>query len=258
MSQDPVKKREDGRETRCKLLNSACEIFAQKGYREARVADICRHAGANVAAVNYHFGDKASLYKEAWRHTLGHVEDDPAPGDPARVSPENLLRDYIQRLLLHLTAGEAMGRFNRLYLRELVNPTGLIQEAWHELIEPRRRRLHDIIRAIIDPGAEELSVLLCELSIVNQCRALVTIQSSDLGYMLGQPLSPALIRRMAGHIADFSLAGIRSVGRTAAGPPAAADGARRAHRDDPGEVSPCTGRKAAAPKNCIDNFTNIA
>ena len=96
---------------------------------------------------------------------------------------------------------------------ELVNPTGLIKDAWHDSMEPQRRRLHDIIRAIIGPEAEELSIRFCELSIVNQCRALVTIKDSDLQLMLGRPLRANLIESLARHIADFSLAGIRAVGK---------------------------------------------
>ena len=112
-----------------------------------------------------------------------------------------------------MSAEGGLGAFSRLYLRELVSPTGLIQDAWHDLIEPRRRRFHEILRAIIDPEAEQLSILLCELSIINQCRALITIKGSDLAYMLGRPLSPELLQRMARHIADFSLAGIKAVGK---------------------------------------------
>jgi hypothetical protein len=73
--------------------------------------------------------------------------------------------------------------------------------------------LHEIIRAIAGPEAEELSILFCELSIINQCRALVTSKVNDLEYMLNQPLSPELINRLARHIAEFSLAGIKAVGK---------------------------------------------
>jgi hypothetical protein len=52
--------------TRERLLAGACEIFTKKGYRDATIADICERAGANVAAVNYHFGDKETLYIEEW------------------------------------------------------------------------------------------------------------------------------------------------------------------------------------------------
>jgi hypothetical protein len=64
--------------------------------------------------------------------------------------------------------------------------------------------------------AGELSVLFCELSIVNQCRALITIKNSDLQYMLGQPICEELIERFVRHIADFSLAGIKAVGKPTA------------------------------------------
>jgi len=201
--------REDGRETRFRLLNAACEVFSQKGYRDARVADICRVAGANVASVNYHFGNKENLYREAWRHALRNLEALEIPESPS-ASPRDLLREYIQALVRHFAAKGELGRFSRLYLTELVRPTGLIQDAWHELIEPRRRRLHAILRAVMGPEAEELSILLCELGSINQCRALVTINRSDLEYMLGRPLSEDLTDRLARHISDFSLAGIEA------------------------------------------------
>jgi hypothetical protein len=58
------------------------------------------------------------------------------------------------------------------------------------------------------------TVLFCELSIVSQCRALLTIHRNDLEYLLDQPLSRNLIKRLADHIACFSLAGIRSVSKS--------------------------------------------
>jgi AcrR family transcriptional regulator len=205
-------KREDGKETRLKLLNAAGEVFAQKGYRDAKVVDICKRAGANVAAVNYYFGDKKNLYREVWRHTLGNSEI-AAFFESAVGSPQDRLREYIQVLIHNFASKGNVGRFSRLYLMEIVNPTGLIQAAWHETIEPQRRKLHDILREIIGPGAEELTIRFCELSIVNQCRMFVTIKRSDVEYMLGQPIGPKLINRLADHIADFSISGIREVGK---------------------------------------------
>ena len=95
----------------------------------------------------------------------------------------------------------------------MVNPTGLIQDAWHDLIEPKRRRLQEGIKEIMGPETDRLTILLCEMSIINQCRALVTVQRKDLEYMLGHPFDPTFIARLADHITDFSLAGIRAVGR---------------------------------------------
>jgi AcrR family transcriptional regulator len=59
----PAEKQESG--TRGQLLKSACKVFAEKGYREATIAEICEKAGANIAAVNYYFRDKESLGRRA-------------------------------------------------------------------------------------------------------------------------------------------------------------------------------------------------
>ena len=204
-------RREDGRNTRRRLLNAACDVFAEMGYQKAKVADICRRAGANVASVNYYFGNKSSLYKEAWQHALNHF-DVPEDTDPGEGSAHERLRTYIGSLIRNFTADGEAGRFSRLYLMEMVNPTGLIQEAWQDIIEPRRRHLHTIIRDIMGTEGEDLDVLFCELSIVNQCRTLVTAKRSDLEYMLGRPLDPQVVERLADHITVFSQAGIQAVG----------------------------------------------
>ena len=52
------------RETRDRLLKSAAQLFADRGFKKVTVRDICRAARANVASVNYHFSDKTGLYRE--------------------------------------------------------------------------------------------------------------------------------------------------------------------------------------------------
>jgi TetR/AcrR family transcriptional regulator, regulator of cefoperazone and chloramphenicol sensitivity len=206
-------KREDGKATRMRLLNAACDVFAQKGYRSAKVADICKRADANAALVSYYFGDKDTLYKEAWLHALKSFGMQFFP-ESASGSPQDQLRDYIQTLIRNFSAGNELARFSRLYLRELVNPTGLIQDAWHKIIEPQRRKLHKIISDILGPAAGALNIRFCELSIVSQCRIFVSVKRNDLEIILGEPLDTKLIERFADHIAEFSLAGIRAVGRS--------------------------------------------
>ena len=51
--------------TRSRILNAAGPVFADKGFRDATVRDICQAASVNLASVNYHFGDKQRLYIES-------------------------------------------------------------------------------------------------------------------------------------------------------------------------------------------------
>ena len=202
--------RKDGIEKRRRILASACQVFAEKGYHAASVADICRRAGANVAAVNYYFGNKASLYAEAWQEAYEkHVG--PVFAEADDVVPEEQLRLFIHSLIRNFTEQGSRGEFTRLYLMELANPTGLISNLWHKLIEPRRQVLLKIISKIMGAAESDEKVLFCEISIINQCRSLLTVRRNDLEYLMGQPLSPELIHRLADHIASFSLAGIKAV-----------------------------------------------
>lgn len=57
-------------EIRSRILREAALAFALKGYQSASVRDITSAAEANVAAVNYHFGSKADLYREVLRQAL--------------------------------------------------------------------------------------------------------------------------------------------------------------------------------------------
>jgi len=56
--------------TRARLLDAAAHVFAEHGFQAATIRDICTRAGANVAAVNYHFRDKAGLYLAVLRHSM--------------------------------------------------------------------------------------------------------------------------------------------------------------------------------------------
>lgn len=60
-------------EIREKILTSAESLFAQHGYEGASLRQITKAANANLAAVNYHFGDKEALFCETLRRRLGPI-----------------------------------------------------------------------------------------------------------------------------------------------------------------------------------------
>jgi AcrR family transcriptional regulator len=55
--------RTDGNTTRLHILETAGQLFAERGFAESTSKEICTRAGTNMAAVNYHFGGRDGLYE---------------------------------------------------------------------------------------------------------------------------------------------------------------------------------------------------
>ena len=55
-------KEDVNRKTVAKILDAAGEVFCAFGFHGASIRDVTQKAGVNLAAVNYHFRDKKSLY----------------------------------------------------------------------------------------------------------------------------------------------------------------------------------------------------
>src|ERR1035441_5647720 len=84
-----------------KLLAAAGDVFIEKGFRDATIAEICSRAEANISAVNYHFGSKEALYQEAWRHSFTEsLKMYPLDGWGSETAPaEEQLRDQLTAMI---------------------------------------------------------------------------------------------------------------------------------------------------------------
>lgn len=203
-----VRGKKDG-ETSRNLLVSAGAVFAEKGYSDATIAEICEGAGANIAAVNYHFGNKETLYREAWLHAFrASVNSHPPDGGVNPDAPvEERLRAYIES-----TLRRAVGNNNvefRIMTKEMAQPTGLLDVVAHEVITPLMGLIDKIVRELIGPKAKEMQVRLCTMSIINQCLhpMVLHIEEQGGGGKKG-PLVIGGIKTYAEHVFRFSLAGI--------------------------------------------------
>jgi len=208
--------RSDGLQTRGKLLSAAGAVFAEKGFRDATTAEICRKAGANIAAVNYHFRSKEQLYVEAWRYAFERsVEAYPPDGGvPAAAPAEDRLRGRIRALVGRMMDPGSLD-FDIAH-KEMANPTGLLGEVMHRAIEPMRRGFMDLVRELLGGRAASRQVQLCAMSIHAQCSMpLLCERRRKMLEGRGAPPGPPRLNVAAGelseHIFHFSLAGLRVV-----------------------------------------------
>ena len=197
--------------TRDKLLDAAGRIFADRGYRAATIREICVAAGANVAAVNYHFGDKLGLYTEVVRQSARIAEFQAAQTVIDRDAPaEEVLRAIIRARLHSLFRGDRPDWSFRIMAHELAQPTPALWRLVNKAGQPVFHRLLGLIGGMIGLPAEDETTRLCAISLLGQIMV----------YALAGPLvtaiwpefepTPEQVERIADHIADFSLSYIQN------------------------------------------------
>ena len=202
-------------ETRQRLLEAAGEVFAEHGFRLASVREICRRAGANVAGVNYHFGDKQRLYAEVLRfaHACAVPIEELRKVLQAPVSAPEKLGLFVHHFVQSILASGQPAWAGRLMAREMVEPTEALDEIVQQQIRPKFGVLRELVATILNVPVEHESVRWYAASVIAQClfwhnnRAIIERLYPDLREQ------PSYIEFLAGHIARFSLGGLLQAGK---------------------------------------------
>lgn len=200
-------------DTRQRLLDEASRAFAERGFRDTTVAEICRRARANIAAVNYHFGSKEVLYREAWRNAHRRMlEAFPPDGGVSQDAPaEKRLGGRIRSMLQRAMSED--GLEFRILNHELAAPTGMLGQVVQDTIRPLAEAMESVVRELLGNQADEQTVRLCVVCIIGPC--MQVMRRERLHKSQGQPpwFMPDMLETMVRHFTAFALAGIRAVRR---------------------------------------------
>jgi AcrR family transcriptional regulator len=207
---------EESNGTEQRLLDAAGEIFAEFGYRASTVRQICEKAGANVAAVNYYFGDKEQLYLAVLRSVpSAYAEKYPSQsGLTVGASAAEQLRAYVQSLLHRVFDPGRPGWHSKIIAREMVEPTHALDSLLEEVARPLHRELAGIVRQLLGAAARDDDVRLCALSIMGQCVYYHHARTVLTRLYPEQSDNPQDVARLVDHITGFSLAAINELART--------------------------------------------
>lgn len=205
--------RQGSARTRKRLLDAASQIFAEKGYREATIIEICERAGTNVAAVNYHFGNKETLYREAWRQSFcDSIKAHPPDGGVDRRAPvSSRLRGGIGAAVRRMTDKD--NREFMIVLKEVANPTGLLQEVIRSEIAPLRENIESLIGEFFGRNGTKEQVRYCAISIVAQCiiPTLINMSEKQRDERTNHSWRIESIEEYVNHVVNFSLAAMGAI-----------------------------------------------
>jgi AcrR family transcriptional regulator len=139
--------------TRRRLMESASDVFCEKGFRAASLADVADRAGYTIGAVYSNFSSKDELFRALMSEGLHRFEagllaafrDDESNDDPQTVTVD----DRIERELDRIAAGEdaVPPRWWRLLAEYRAYAAG-DPATWTELADLERRCREIIARHI--------------------------------------------------------------------------------------------------------------
>ena len=143
-----------------RLLHAAAEVFAEKGYERAGVAEIARRAGVTTGAIYSRYGGKAELLLEAVDHHVPDSIDNILNGGSAVSSPTEALSSLGDHLL------DPLDGVHALFLEAVVaarrDPD--LADRLRRRVEEEDRRLGKLVdeattEGLFDPGLDEQSVV---------------------------------------------------------------------------------------------------
>ncbi len=202
-----------GGPTRQQLLESAGAVFAETGFRHATLREICARAGANIAAVNYHFGDKETLYSEVLHFAQTQaVEKYPPLLEVGQDAPaDQRLNAFVRSLLLRLLDQGPVAWHGKLMAREMIEPTSALDALAKERIQPMAEQLRGIVAELLQCSPEQDLVRHCLLSVVSQCVFYHHCRPLLARIFPQQHFDAGSVEKLAAHIIRFSLAAMQNL-----------------------------------------------
>jgi len=151
--------------TRDAILDTAEQLFAERGHENTSMRQITGAAGVNLAAVNYHFGSKEALVQAVLKRRLAVVNSErlrlldemqaKAEGKP--LKPSQIVDAFFGTLLrLAANPDHAGKNFLPLLERTMTDPAGflraLLAEEYADVIKRYRQALFEALPDV--PRAE--------------------------------------------------------------------------------------------------------
>jgi AcrR family transcriptional regulator len=201
-----------------RLLNVAEALFAQKGYDAVSIREITAAAHCNLAAVNYHFGNKQKLYLEVfrtrWVPRAKRLQEYFRKSLASKEYPTAaaVAKSLAQAFLVGPLSDEERQSHHQLMARELGQPTEALELVANQVMRPFFKELADMLRPVMPDGLGEERLILNILSIFAMV-LYFNFARVAISRITGREYDPAFKTELVEHISEFSLRGLGRTGK---------------------------------------------
>ena len=192
------------------------QLFAQKGFAAVSVREITSAADSNLAAINYHFGNKMNLYisvfKERWVPRAYGVRKFFKQYLSERHNPDtsDVVRAVATAFLEGSMTDDERHCHINLMLRELTHPTEAVNIVVSEVIRPMHQNLRGLIRPSLPADVSLEQLTLSIFSIISMVLYFGFAQPV-VSRIMDQEFDPQFKSRVIDHIVSFAMNGINGI-----------------------------------------------
>lgn len=202
--------------TKLALILAAGELFAENGLEGTSIRAIAEKAGANVAAINYHFGTKENLHAQVLSYAIMRLQgnrmrpSELAQGDERLDTPEGIAEvifQIVREEYQTLFAPDQPRWYGRVVMRSLLDPTAPLHEVVRDILKPDHEALKEIaLRA--NPAMTDEDARLWALTVVGQVLFYEFARAPLLMILGMEDYAPAFMDNVRTHIARMIVAGL--------------------------------------------------
>lgn len=151
-----------------RLIISATAVFAENGYKCAKVVDIVKGAKANIAAINYHFGSKENLFIASLRHAFATAEETyPVDGNlPKNSPPLKRIEAFARALLCRCFDHGPAGDFNRIMCQNFHSPGSPIERIIKEVRAFEHHNIEASLKLLL-PSTPDTVIETAKMNIIS-------------------------------------------------------------------------------------------
>lgn len=201
-----------GSRTRERILNVAGELFAEKGFGETTVRDICAEADVNLSAINYHFRDKENLFSEVIEFGFSEVHKKYPPdyNFTHTADPGGKLRQFIWNMLIRRYDNELPQWFPKLMSRNIQFAHSEKSQVSRDYKDKVRDVLRTVLGELIPEGnTREENVRLAFGSILGTVLFFLRSRGQDSESRIPVLNNDTDFERFVDSVYEFLLAGIQ-------------------------------------------------
>lgn len=199
--------------TRDRLLKVAEALFAKRGYHAVSVREITNAANCNLAAVNYHFGNKKNLYldvfRSQWMVRARRVHDSFTQhlANSDGTSPTEIIQALAEAFIKGPLTDEERFHHAQLMMREMAKPTEAFEMVADEIMRPFFGKLAKLLQPYLPEEMDEQRLNLNLLSIISMV-IYFNFARVPVSLFTGSTYDEAFKEQLIQHIVNFALTGL--------------------------------------------------